>query len=357
MSNGAGQPHVWILKGPKAGDFVQMRALANALGWPFEVRNLKFRPWELLLHAIPHATLAGVREAESDRLEAPWPDLVLTAGRRNEMPALWIRRAAGGSVRIVHVGRPWSHPSRFDAVISNAQYHLTASDRVLVNALPLNEIGRETLATARAAWSARLTNLPRPLTTVLVGGSSGPFVLTTRHGAELGRRLRRFVSAYGGSVLLSDSARTPAGVIDALLAEYGGTAFVHRFGGGGENPYLGFLAAADRLVVTADSVSMVAEACATGRPVFVYAALAGETGLLDGTAWRWRPVVHRLSHWFGPRRMRRDVMQLHRGLIAAGRARWFDDAAAPFVPADAPADDLARAVARVKALFGAASAG
>jgi mitochondrial fission protein ELM1 len=37
-----------------------------------------------------------------------------------------------------------------------------------------------------------------------------------------------------------------------------------------ENPYLGILALADRLVVTSDSVSMISEALATGRPVDVF---------------------------------------------------------------------------------------
>ena len=39
--------------------------------------------------------------------------------------------------------------------------------------------------------------------------------------------------------------------------------------GSGDNPYMGYLALADVLVVTADSVNMVSEAAATGKPVFV----------------------------------------------------------------------------------------
>ena len=37
-----------------------------------------------------------------------------------------------------------------------------------------------------------------------------------------------------------------------------------------DNPYLGFLALADRIVVTSDSMSMLVEATATGKPVFVF---------------------------------------------------------------------------------------
>ena len=50
--------------------------------------------------------------------------------------------------------------------------------------------------------------------------------------------------------------------------------------GEGENPYFAFLAAADFVVVTQDSVNMVAEAASTGKPVYIAA--------VDGDQWRKR---------------------------------------------------------------------
>src|SRR4029450_4108813 len=88
MSNTrAATPLVWILKGPKAGDYAQLRALATTIGWPFLVKQLVFRRFELLVHARPRPTLVAVDRAASDPLEPPWPDVVLTAGRRNELVA------------------------------------------------------------------------------------------------------------------------------------------------------------------------------------------------------------------------------------------------------------------------------
>ena len=45
--------------------------------------------------------------------------------------------------------------------------------------------------------------------------------------------------------------------------------------GTGDNPYPSFLAHADMLVVTADSVNMTGEACSTGRPVYVFSPSGG----------------------------------------------------------------------------------
>jgi hypothetical protein len=332
-----------------------MRSLAAALGWPVAVRALSFRSFELLLHAAPFPTLLGVYRGASDALRPPWPDLVITAGRRNELPALWIRERARRDgrvtpVRVVHVGRPWTHPDRFDLVVSNRQYALDPAANVVVNDLPLHEVDAPRLEAARAAWSARLAGCAAPRTAVLVGGSSGPLVLTPERAAELGRCVERFVSATGGSVLVTDSPRTPAGVLDALVRELRVPAFVHRFGAGTENPYLAFLASADAFVVTADSASMVAEAASTARPVYLFDFSTG-SAWRNRDAWRWRPLVHRLSHAIGPRRMRRDVHALHARLVESGRARWFDDDAAPFVPLPSATDELARTAERVRALL------
>ena len=50
--------------------------------------------------------------------------------------------------------------------------------------------------------------------------------------------------------------------------------------GAGENPYFAFLALADAIVVTEDSVNMVTEAAGTGKPVYVQ-SLAGRSSRLS----------------------------------------------------------------------------
>jgi mitochondrial fission protein ELM1 len=351
VSNGARAPRVWVLAGAKAGDRAQMTALAAALDWPFEIRRLVFRSWELALHVAPRPTVLALDPVASDRLVPPWPDLVISAGRRNELPALWIREQSGSRAKVVHVGRPWSHPRRFDLVVSSRQYELASGPNVLVNDLPLHALDVTALEAAREAWSSRLESRPAPRVAVLIGGSSGPLVLTVARARRLGELVDHFVRRHSGSVLVSNSPRTPPGVLDAVLGALTEPAFVHRFAHGGENPYLALLACADAFVVTADSVSMVAEATATGRPVFVYDFMPEIPWWLDPTAWRWRPWVHRLSLAVGPRRMRRNVHRLHSALVDAGRVRWFDEHSAPFAPAGVDGEELVRTVARVRALF------
>jgi mitochondrial fission protein ELM1 len=74
-----------------------------------------------------------------------------------------------------------------------------------------------------------------------------------------------------GSILMSTSRRTGAGAAQALSDAIGDGGFKYLWGQTGENPYVGMLALADAVVVTGDSVSMCSEACATDKPVYVYA--------------------------------------------------------------------------------------
>jgi mitochondrial fission protein ELM1 len=126
-----------------------------------------------------------------------------------------------------------------------------------------------------------------------------------------------------------------------------------------ENPYRGFLGLADRFVVTGESMSMLAEAAAMARPLYVFDP--AERG-----AWWWRahnygvkPLSHRLAMRLAPRRMRRDVGRIQAALVAQGQARWLEEAPALIAGgegwfATAQADPLAgarRAAARVRALL------
>jgi mitochondrial fission protein ELM1 len=71
-------------------------------------------------------------------------------------------------------------------------------------------------------------------------------------------------------VLASSSRRTGSEATEALAAGLSPVLnIVYRWGEPGENPYVGFLASADAIIVTADSVSMISEALATTVPVFI----------------------------------------------------------------------------------------
>jgi mitochondrial fission protein ELM1 len=347
--------------GHKLGDNAQVQALAEALGWPYEIKRFVYRKSELITNRLLGPTLAGVVKNESSALGPPWPDLVISAGRRNEPIARWIQRRADRPVRLVHLGRPWAGLDRFDLIVTTPQYQLPKRPNVLHNTAPLHRVTTQRLAQAAAIWKPRLASLPRPYTAVLVGGHSGSFTFDAPAAARLGRAASARARAAGGSLLITNSARTPAASTAALEAAIEAPArFFHWAPQAADNPYLGYLALADAFIVTADSMSMLIEACVTRKPVYIFdpdemrsPAPTRESAADRPPEWRrlrFRNVVQWLSIRVGPRRMRRDAKAIQRRLIADGRAVWLGDAFPEHVRPP-PLRDVERAVERVRNLF------
>ena len=103
MSNTrARAPLVWILRGPKAGDYAQLQLLARAMDVPAVTKQLVFRPWELLLHAFPRPTLAALDRAEVGRARSA------VAGSRADRGT---SQRTGRALDPRRVGQPLAHRS------------------------------------------------------------------------------------------------------------------------------------------------------------------------------------------------------------------------------------------------------
>lgn len=335
---------VWCLLGRKAGDNTQVLALAETLGWPFEEKRLIARSWELLPHLLLGPTLMGIDRQASSPLSAPWPDLVISAGRRNEPVARWIRRQAGDAVRLVHVGRPWAPPDCYDLIVSTPQYFLDPAPNVIVNPMPMHRFTRARVDAAADRAVGQLAHLPRPFTTVLIGGDSGPFVFSPAKARRLAQGVNRLVAETGGAALVTGSPRTPPKVVQAFretLDVPAQTYWWHQRAGAGENPYPAFLGLADRFVVTGESMSMLAEAASLGRPLYIF-----DPGDPPGRWWwcadnfRHKPLSHALAMRLAPVRMRRDISRIQGALVREGRARWLDEAATLVAQGEVWAKDM-----------------
>lgn len=215
--------------------------------------------------------LGSTLEPSSDGLEPPWPDLLIASGRVSVPYAIAIRRLAAGRSFTVQIQDPRVAPGRFDLVVPPRHDHVNGAN-VIPTLGGLTRITPARLAAAAAEFSAALADLPRPLVAVLIGGSSAAYRMTPAAVTELAGQLGT-LRAGGAGLAVTVSRRTgpqAAGYLREALAGEG----VYFWDGVGANPYFGYLALADAIVVTADSVSMTSEACSTGKPVYV-AALPG----------------------------------------------------------------------------------
>jgi mitochondrial fission protein ELM1 len=324
-------PRTWLVLGEKNGDNAQVQRLAAALGWPCEVRRLRMRPEWVLGKPPVQPSLAHVDLARSDRLEPPWPDLVITVGRRLSSAGLWIRQQSGGRARLVLIGKPRRHLRRFDLIVASSEYRVARRSNLVRISLPLLRVDTEAVAAAAAAWRPRLAALPRPLIALLVGGPTKALSFDAAIARDIAERTARAAAAAGGSVYVCTSRRTSAPLIDALAAGLPpGTPLYRWREDDPENPYLALLGTADRFVTTSDSVAMMSEVVQLGH------ALA--TARLPSR----HPWLRALSR-------SRDLDAPVRALLAERLAVELGEPWIP--PAGAPRDELADVAARVRALF------
>ena len=339
-------PRVWILLGKGAGGNAQMRQLAAALGWPCVEKRLVYNRLERLPNLLRGSTRIGVDLRASDPLEPPWPDLVIGASRRSAPVSRWIKRRSGAvSVHLLHVQAPLRH---FDLIVTLPQYRLPRKPNVLQLTGALNRIASSDLDRAAARWEPEFKGLPRPWIALIVGGDSSSYRFDPETARRLGSQANALARSSGGALLVSTTPRTPDASAEALFGEIDAPAYRYRFAPDDEqNPYHGFLALADRLIVTVDSASLPMEACATGKPVQVFEwprkpFRAGR--LVSGLLARlYEPAIAS-----GLVKPARDFDAYHRVLRERGLTTRLGEPARP--PA-APPDDLDAAVERIRALL------
>jgi hypothetical protein len=348
-------PRIWVVTGYRAGERAQILALAEALGWPYDIKEVDYRRVASTLSLLRVRSRQGINRAGSAKLKPPWPDLVISAGMRNEPVCRWIRKQSGGRTRLVHIGRPWVPLEALDLVIATPQYRLPDRPNVLNNSLTMQGVTMNRLQAEAVRWGSRFEDLPRPWIAVIVGGSSGPYTFGRKAARRLAAQATEFAQARGGSLLVTTSARTAPAALQELSRRITAPShFYHWQQDDLNNPYYAYLGLADELIVTADSISMLSEACATRKPVHMFDLGTGRYAMSRGTVGGANDV--RLSSWlyrvlmrWGPKRLSRDITLVHDELIREGRADWLGQSGSAGAPL--PLQDIDRAVARVRALL------
>ncbi|NFV80171.1 nucleoside-diphosphate sugar epimerase [Magnetospirillum aberrantis SpK] len=262
-------PEVWVLADDRAGNVGQCLGVAEALGRSFVVKSIRYTRLARLPNVLRGASLMGVTAESRASLAAPWPRLVIAAGRRTAPVARWIKRRCGA--RLVQIMDPgFGGRGDFDliAVPAHDGKGLTGGKVLTVTGAP-HRVNSAKLTAAAEEWRARFAHLPRPWVGLIVGGTTKDRVFDAGMARQLGERVA--VLAAGGSVLVTTSRRTDEAAEAALLATLPEPRFVHSWRAGGDNPYFGLLGLCDALVVTGDSVSMACEACASPAPVYLFA--------------------------------------------------------------------------------------
>ena len=271
---------IWTVSDGRAGIDNQVLGVAEAVArlTPSQV-TAKRIGWKAYLDPLPprlHPAFPWARSSGSSDFSAPWPDLWIAAGRASLPLSIRMRRRSGGRTFVVQLQDPRLPPRHFDLVAPPRHDAIEGPGIFPIVGSP-HRVTEQKLAESYATFRSRLDTLPSPRVAVLIGGKSKAFDVSPARAETLADELSTALTAVGGSLMMTFSRRTPPAarrILEKRLSTFPGLIW----SGEGENPYFAFLAAADFIVVTRDSVNMVAEAASTGAPLYI--------AEVDGDHWR-----------------------------------------------------------------------
>jgi mitochondrial fission protein ELM1 len=266
-------PLVWVLADDRAGNRAQCLGVADRLSDSYLTKEIRFNALVRLPNALRGASRIGITKKSAQLLKKPWPDVVIAAGRRTAPVARWVKRQSP-KTKLVQLMWPDAGAHEFDCVVlpSHDREHKDAPQVLRVLGAP-HRITPDALKTASDTWQAEFAHLPSPRIAVLAGGSSKHGSFSTTDFTHLGKLIKTFADNVHGSVMLTTSRRTGEMGEHALLKNLEDVPHhLHSWkqSKGSKNPYSGYLALADAIIVTADSIAMCSEACATHKPVYIY---------------------------------------------------------------------------------------
>lgn len=222
----------------------------------------------------------------------------------------------------VAILRPKGRLRDYDVVSVPQHDGFKPSDNLIATMGNPGLITQYVLAQEGQRWAKRLSHLRGFKLALLVGGPS-------RHGGlnspaaieELVSSLTKALKARhteGASLLVTTSGRTTAAqraALEAVLEQERVPFFLWHPGNpqARDNPYFALLHSCNAVVVTADSSSMVSDACASGKPTYLWAG--SDKNSLVG------------------QRLPKKFQRFYAALVKQGRAAWWDGTLALRPPA------------------------
>ena len=260
---------VWALLDERAGNSSQTLGVADALGLAYDIKNIRFNGFIRLPNPLLSWNALGVTRATRPQLSPPWPDITLTTARRLGLVAAYIK-SQNPSTFTAQIQWPGYPGNRLDLIATPVHDGMQPSGNVMLTLGAPHRVTPAKLEEEAESWLPRLTHLPSPRIAVLIGGGANAEEFANRHAIPLATLASGLAKSVQGSLLITTSRRTGRAMTKQMAPYLDCPHSIYEWQESGDNPYYGFLGLADAVIVTGDSVSMCSEACATGKPVFIY---------------------------------------------------------------------------------------
>ncbi len=259
----------WVITDGKAGMTSQALGIAEAIGFQKIVtkRCCYDLPWSLF-PAYMGFNSPSFLSKSSDSIVSPWPDVLITCGRQALGVSLYVRKQSEGKTFTICVQDPRINCEYFDLVIPMEHDHISGAN-VIESKMALHRVTQAKLEEGKLLHKDLFLKKKKPYLVVLIGGSSHRYNMKSAACRNIVEQLQLILANSKGSLFITPSRRTPAELVKMMNDAFGKNDRVVIVDPAKNNPYFGMLGMAGCIFVTDDSVSMISEACATGKKVYI----------------------------------------------------------------------------------------
>lgn len=259
---------VWIIVDDKPGNANQAIALVKAMNVKYEVKKLKYNFLSFLPNWLKFNTLIGIDLNASSPLLPPYPQLIISSGRKTASVSNYIKKHSSNSF-VVHIMNPDMNFNNFNLIC------LPLHDKKEGYAKYANivySMGALSYSSSSKIDEDIMPKLPTPFVSLMIGGTTKNGDYSIEEMEWLVSKANSLAQNIKASLLITTSRRTPIDIADKLKEKI---TVPHYFYDWHKmqniaNPYQAFLKFSDYFITTGDSVSICSEILATGKPLYIY---------------------------------------------------------------------------------------
>lgn len=265
---------IWVIEDDRAGNNNQSLGVAEALGGNIVIKKISYNRFIKFPNIVRGTSLLGVNKNEN-LFDTEYPDYAIAAGRRAAPVLRWLKKKSKNKTKIIQLMFPgYFGMSSYDLIVlpNHDGCHLKRKNILRVVGAA-HRITSERLKDEAEKWGDFFEKFPQPRIALIVGGATKNKPFTVEMAKELATKANLLREKLGkGSFLVTTSRRTGKQQEQVLRENLSEPKYFYGWGNTSEeNPYFGFLALSDYIIVTGDSVSMCSEACASDASVYIYA--------------------------------------------------------------------------------------
>ena len=245
------------------GMISQVEGLAKALQAEFQHKIVRLNwPWNFIPPKLTPISEIILKDKHYINENKSF-DLVISCGRKSVIPSVIIKKK-NTSIFTIHIQDPKINYKNFDVIIAPEHDDLKG-ENVISSKGSIHYITQSEIEKAKNYLVNKFHN--ENVVSLILGGPSKYYSFSNEELTQVFRKIKSNFISQGYKALVIPSMRTPKRIIDLAMKEFVKVGFVVNTVD--KQAYLSALALATNIVVTCDSTSMISEAAASGKPIFV----------------------------------------------------------------------------------------